>query len=170
MGRYRLVDVEVSKLFPASIPQGLLPVQTMEDTIINTLDDVSIISSNISTSGPIAPPLQIASTRSSLARRERALSKLERLLMSICASPSNTSQLHIFLDLQSSFETNGKRQPISRGRTPQTHISVVLRASRVTFGLFTCFLDASPAQRPQYREQRRSPGLDQPPTFLIVRA
>ena len=56
MDRYRLVDVEVSKLFPASLPQGLLPVQTMEDSILSTLDDVSIISSNISTSGPIAPP------------------------------------------------------------------------------------------------------------------
>jgi len=87
------------------------------------------------------------------------LSSLEHLLASICVSPNSVSQLHIFLDLQSSFETNGERHSIPRGRLPQAHTSVILRASRVTFSFFTCFLDPSLAQRPQYRERRRSPGL-----------
>ena len=80
----------------------------MEDIILNTLDDVGIIISAILTSGLMAPPLQIASTRSSLTRRERALTSLERLLASICVSSNKTSQLPIFLELQASFETNGE--------------------------------------------------------------
>jgi hypothetical protein len=75
--------------------------------LVESLDDVN--SSILSLCSKTDPTWQLASSRSSLSRRSRALDTLERVLANICVSHGSTPvpELDTFLKLQDGFECNG---------------------------------------------------------------